>query len=154
MTKMRELIPPGTNFDFVGYRFYAVTASIVVILLGVISLAVRGVNYGIDFAGGTLVHVKFKEPVSINDIRSALENISAKDVTVQDFGGGGANEFIVRMLESDPELKRGLTQQISNTLTEKFNGKSEFEAILTAPSKGSAVYYVLKMTGVPYLRFS
>jgi hypothetical protein len=34
------------------------------------------------------------------------------------------------------------------------DGKSEFEAILTAPSKGSAVYYVLKMTGVPYLRFS
>jgi preprotein translocase subunit SecF len=129
MAKMRELIPPGTNFDFVGYRFYAVTASIVVILIGAISLAVRGVNYGIDFAGGTLVHVKFKEPVSINDIRSALENISAKDVTVQDFGGGGANEFIVRMLESDPELKRGLPQQISNTLTEKFKGKSEFEVL-------------------------
>ena len=48
MAKMLELIHPGTNFDFVGYRFYAVTASIIVILIGAISLAVRGVNYGID----------------------------------------------------------------------------------------------------------
>ncbi|MET0154149.1 MAG: protein translocase subunit SecF [Candidatus Binatia bacterium] len=129
MAAMLELIRPGTTFDFVGYRFYAVTASIVVILLGVISLAVRGVNYGIDFAGGTLVHVKFHQPVPINDIRSALESISAKDVTVQDFGGSGANEFIVRMLESDPELKRGLPQQISSALTEGFKGKSEFEVL-------------------------
>jgi preprotein translocase subunit SecF len=128
MATIREIIPAGTTFDFVGYRFYAVTASIIVILIGAISLAVRGVNYGIDFAGGTLVHVKFHQPVSINDIRSALERMSAKDVTVQDFGGS-ADEFIVRMLESDPELKRGLPQQVSSALTESFKGKSDFEVL-------------------------
>lgn len=126
---MFQLIRPGTSIDFVGYRFYAVTASLVVILLGVVSLFVRGVNYGIDFAGGTLVHVKFHQPVSINDIRSALDTISAKDVSVQDFGGGGSNEFIIRMLESDPELKVGLPQQISATLTERFKGKTDFEVL-------------------------
>ena len=126
---MFEIIKPGINIDFVGYRFYAVTASIVVIVLGILSLAVRGVNYGIDFAGGTLVHVKFQQPVAINDIRSALESIEAKDVTVQDFGGGSANEFIIRMLESDPELKRGLAQEIRNTLTTHFQGKSDFQVL-------------------------
>lgn len=144
---MFELIKPGTNLDFVGYRFYAVTASIIVILLGVVSLLVRGVNYGIDFAGGTLVHVKFHQAVSINDIRAALENISAKDVTVQDFGGGGSNEFIVRMLESDPELKRGLPQQISKTLSERFQGKSEFE-VLRIESVGPRVGKDLRQRAV------
>jgi preprotein translocase subunit SecF len=126
---MFELIKPGTNFDFVGYRFYAVTASFVVILLGVVSLWIRGVNYGIDFAGGTLLHVRFAKPVEINDIREALESIAAKDVMVQDFGGAGKQEFIIRMLESDPELKRGLTEQLSKALTERFQGKSDFEVL-------------------------
>ncbi len=59
---MFELIHPGTNFDFVGYRFYAVTASIVVISLGVVSLCSSAAsNYGIDFAGGTLVQVRFHQ---------------------------------------------------------------------------------------------
>jgi preprotein translocase subunit SecF len=126
---MFELIKPGTNIDFVGYRRYAVTASIVVILLGLLSLLVRGVNYGIDFAGGTLVHVKFHRSVSINDIRSALETISAKDVMVQDFGGADSSEFIVRMLESDPELKRGLAQEIETALTTRFEGHGDFEVL-------------------------
>ena len=144
---MFEIIRPGTTFDFVGYRFYAVTASIIVILLGVLSLALRGVNYGIDFAGGTLVHVKFHQAVSINDIREALERIEAKDVTVQDFGGSGSNEFIVRMLESDPELKRGLAQEISKTLGERFKGKSEFE-VLRVESVGPRVGKDLRQRAV------
>jgi preprotein translocase subunit SecF len=144
---MFELIKPGTNIDFVGYRFYAVSASIVVIMIGVVSLLVRGVNYGIDFAGGTLVQVKFAQPVSINDIRSAVESISAKDVTVQDFGTGRSNEFIVRMLESDPELKQGLPQQISNALAERLKGKSEFE-VLRVESVGPRVGKDLRQRAV------
>jgi len=135
---MFEFIKPGTTIDFIGYRYYAVTASVVLILLGLLALLVVGVNYGIDFAGGTLVHVKFHRPVGINDIRSALETMSAKHVTVQDFGGSNSNEFIVRMLESDPELKQGLAEQISNALAARFKGKSEFD-VLRVESVGPRV---------------
>jgi preprotein translocase subunit SecF len=105
------------------------------------------VNYGSDFAGGTLVQVKFSQPVSINDIRSAVESISAKDVTVQDFGTGRSNEFIVRMLESDPELKQGLPQQVSKALTERFKGKSDFE-VLRVESVGPRVGKDLRQRAV------
>lgn len=144
---MFELIKPGTTFDFVGYRFYAVTASIVVILLGLLSVTVRGINYGIDFAGGTLVHVKFHRAVSIGEIRGALDSISAKDITVQDFGASGSNEFIIRMVESDPELKRGLTQEVSATLGDRFKGKSEFE-VLRVESVGPRVGKDLRQKAV------
>jgi preprotein translocase subunit SecF len=144
---MFELIKPGTNFDFVGYRFYAVTASIIVIFLGLASVMVRGMNYGIDFAGGTLIHVKFHQPVSIAEIRGALETISAKDVSVQDFGATGSNEFIIRMVESDPELKQGLTQQISGALETGFKGKSQFE-VLRVESVGPRVGKDLRQKAV------
>jgi preprotein translocase subunit SecF len=135
---MFELIRPGTQIDFVGYRRYAVTGSIILIVVGLLSFLFHGVNYGIDFAGGTLVHVRFHSPVKINDIRSALETVSAKDVTVQDFGGSDSNEFIVRMLESDPELKRGLAEQIRKALEERFKGKSAFD-VLRVESVGPRV---------------
>ena len=144
---MFELIKPGTTFDFVGYRFYAVTASLVVIVLGLLSVMVRGMNYGIDFAGGTLVHVKFHQAASVGEIRGALESISAKDVTVQDFGASGSNEYIIRMVESDPELKQGLTQQVSAALAERFKGKSEFE-VLRVESVGPPVGKDLRQKAV------
>jgi len=135
---MLEIVKPGTTFDFVGYRFYALVGSLVLIALGLGSVLVRGLNYGIDFSGGTLVHVRFQKPVSIDDLRSALETIAEHDMSVQDFGDGSSNEFIIRMSESDPELKRGLPQQVSATLGEKFKGQSEFE-VLRVESVGPRV---------------
>lgn len=125
---MFELINPGTKFDFVGFRRYAIFGSLAVILVGMISMGTRGLNYGIDFAGGTMVHLRFQRPVEIGQVRSALENLSSGDVSVQDFGGA-ANEFLVRMPESDPELKRGLAQQVSSTLSEKLGDQTHFEVL-------------------------
>src|SRR5262249_56306374 len=56
-----------------------------------------GLNYGIDFAGGTLVQVRFAEPTSIGDVRSALSRPDLKEVVVQDVGGSG-REFQIRVL--------------------------------------------------------
>ncbi len=125
---MFELIKPGTTFDFVGVRGYAILGSLLLILVGMTSMALRGINYGIDFAGGTMVHLRFQKAVEIGEIRSALENLSTGDVSVQDFGGT-SNEFMVRMPEADPELKKGLTQQVSTALSEKFAGKAPFDVL-------------------------
>ena len=91
-----ELIKPGTNFDFVHLFKYAYTFSLVLIFIGLASLWYHGgPNYGVDFAGGIVVHVKFTQPTSIADIRQALEATDIANVTVQDFGQGG-NEFLIR----------------------------------------------------------
>jgi preprotein translocase subunit SecF len=116
---MFEVIRPGTKYDFVGGRTYAMIGSLVVIVLGMISIAVRGINWGIDFSGGTMVHLRFQQPVSIGDIRSALADLSTGGITVQDFGGA-SNEFMARMPESDPELKKGLAAKVTGALKERF----------------------------------
>lgn len=120
-----ELIRPGTNFDFVRFFKYSFGFSGVLLLLGLLSFWYRGgPNYGVDFAGGTVVHVKFSQPTSIADIRQALETTQVESVTVQDFGQGG-NEFLIRV----PIMQEGmenLSSKVQQGLTGKF-GEQAFE---------------------------
>ena len=134
---MIELIPPGLNIDFTRYYKLAIAGSILTLVLGLMLPLVRGVNYGIDFSGGTLVHLRFAKPVDIGDVRSAVSSLAAEDAGVQDFGGTG-NEFLVRLPESDPDLQKGLADQVRKGLEQHFGGKAEFE-ILRIESVGPRV---------------
>lgn len=134
---MIELIKPGTKIDFMRYFPYALVASWVVILIGVVSLVWQGPNYGVDFVGGTLVHVRFKDKAQITDIRAALQGVGGSELTVQDFGGG-SNEFLIRIPETDPQMKTGLSQQIQQALGRRFAGPAAFE-VLRVESVGPRV---------------
>ncbi len=82
-----ELIKPGTKIDFFRLAPWAIGISWALILIGIMSFVVRGgPNYGIDFAGGTMMHVRFSQKPAIGDIRQAMEPLGFGDVTIQDFG--------------------------------------------------------------------
>ena len=67
--------------------------SCALILLGFVSMFVRGgLNYGIDFTGGTLLDVRFSKPTSVADVRAALDRSDLRSVSVQEVGAGG-NQF-------------------------------------------------------------
>ncbi len=121
-----ELIKPGINFDFVGKMKVAFTVSMVVILISVISvIAHGGLNWGIDFAGGTVVQVKFAKDVNVDKIRSALDTIKLEEVTIQQFGAKADHEFLIRTAESAEDLK-GLSGRIDDSLAAAF-GKDGFD---------------------------
>ena len=67
-----ELIKPGIKIPFTKYRYIAVVLSSVVNLAVIIMLFVKGPILGVDFAGGTVVQLKFQQRASIEQIRSAL----------------------------------------------------------------------------------
>ena len=95
-----------------------------------ISLFVRGVNYGIDFAGGTLVQVKFT--AAGLDHRHPLragEHLREGRRPCRTSAADGANEFIVRMLESDPRAEAGTAAAGRQRPRERFKGKSDFEVL-------------------------
>jgi preprotein translocase subunit SecF len=122
-----ELIKPGTNFDFIRFRFVALVISWVLIAIGIISLIVRGgPNYGIDFSGGVMVHLRFKQAQPINEIRAALTSIQLGESSIQDFGSTGT-EFLVR-LPVEATQTSGVTENLTRALEEKF-GKENFEVL-------------------------
>ncbi len=82
------------KFDFVGKVGIFGGISLAIVLASLIYLVVHGVTYGIDFAGGTEMQVRFSQPVTIDQVRSIAEKQGLLNVGVQGFGG--ESEYIVR----------------------------------------------------------
>jgi len=114
-----QLIKPDINIDFIGKRKLAVMLSVAMILISLLSLIVRGgPNYGIDFAGGMLVQVKFESDTSAAAIKDALASIDMGQVSVQQFGDE-RNEFLLRTQTTSAELAN-LAQQVDQVLEQTF----------------------------------
>jgi preprotein translocase subunit SecF len=120
-----QLIKPGTNIPFTSYRKIAVILSTVVNLVVLLVLFIKGPNLGVDFAGGTMVHLKFQQRVTIPEIRQALEKANLGGAVIQDFGERDANEYLVRLEKAAVEIG-ALGDQVKKSLTEQF-GAGKFE---------------------------
>ena len=83
------------QIDFLGKRRFAAIFSGLLLVVTVVSLASQGLKLGIDFTGGTLVEVGYKQPVDLKIMRSALENAGFDDATIQHFGS--AREVLIRL---------------------------------------------------------
>jgi preprotein translocase subunit SecF len=120
-----ELIKPGLKIPFTRYRKTAIIVSTIVNLAVLIMLFTKGPNLGVDFAGGTMVHLKFQQNVTIPDVRQAFEKMDLGGSVIQDFGQPGANEYLVRLDKTSVEMGV-LGEQIKKVLSDQF-GADKFE---------------------------
>jgi preprotein translocase subunit SecF len=113
-----ELIRPGTQIDFIGKRKYAVWISTAAILLSLVSILLHGgLRYGVDFAGGLLIQIRFSKPLDIAEIRGAMETLGWKDAMVQNFGG--ENEFLIRVEKATDDIEKR-SSEIQAALQQRF----------------------------------
>lgn len=114
-----QLIKPDVNIDFIGKRNIAFAISVVLILVGMVSLIANGgPKYGVDFAGGTLVQLRFVDNTTAEQIKKVLVPDTLTSATVQQFGDE-ANEFLIRAKDSETNLK-GLRGKILHDLSEHY----------------------------------
>lgn len=140
-----EFIKPGTQIPFLQYRHRAFITSGLLILAVLILLFAKGPKLGVDFAGGTMVHLKFNQNVTIGEIRQALANSVAADSVVQDFGGGGSGEFLIR-LDTKPDQLGTVGREVRSGLSDQF-GADQFE-VRRVESVGPKVGKDLRRRGI------
>lgn len=130
-----ELIKPGINLDFVGKMKYAMALSAILIIIGIGSVIFHGgFNLGIDFAGGSIIQIKFTKNVSADQIRTAFKATKLESSMIQQFG---VNEFLIRTPESFSDQKV-LATNVEQPLTAAFNKDFEIRRVEVVGAKVSS----------------
>lgn len=152
-----EIIRPDINIDFVGLRYKALLISLVAILVGVAAYAWRGgLPMGVDFAGGTLIQIKFNKPTTPDEIRTALKDLASSS-SIQQIGAASDNEFLIRTELITTELQ-SLSHEVEERLMASYGqgqatvGRTE----MVGPKVGAdlrqkalfAVYYSLLLIAI------
>ena len=90
-----DIIKTDTRIDFMAKRRIALVFSAVLLLVSIGSLVTRGLNFGLDFTGGTLIEVAYPEAPALSDVRASLDEAGYENFTVQTFGT--ASDIVVRL---------------------------------------------------------
>ncbi len=93
--KLLKLVPDDTNIRFQRFRFIAMSVSILMILGSIGLVAWKGLNFGVDFAGGLMMEVRFEAPAKVDDLRVAVDSAGAGTGVIQAFGD--ANTVSIRL---------------------------------------------------------
>ena len=99
-------------------------ASIILIIISLLLLLIKGLNYGVDFKGGTLIEIRTNDKnISISDLRRSFNKMNLGDVTVKQFGS--ENDFIVKF-EKRNSNKSNFIEEIKNKLTNYIGDNYDF----------------------------
>src|SRR5271155_1743718 len=140
-----QLIPPDVNIDFVGKRYFFVALSTAINIAAICLLLLVGLNYGVDFAGGSVVQLKFDQPTSADRIRSALAPMALGEITVQEFGSAAENQYLVRF--EKVQNIGSLGKQLESALNQSY-GNSNHAQVLRVETVGAKVGRDLRIDGL------
>jgi preprotein translocase subunit SecF len=120
-----------TKYDFIRWWRTTTVLTIAFIVAGLIAMAIHGVNYSIEFTGGTLMQLRFKNDANIADIRTALRTGGVRGEELQSFGSN--REFTIRVQDEAGGLGAGAeseAQRIQKLLTQRY-GAEAFTVVRT-----------------------
>lgn len=148
-----KLVPHETNFDFFGVTKISIGVSSFLIIASIVAFFTMGLNFGIDFRGGTMIMVETQENVEVGEYRSLLDGLVDGDVTVTEISdpaaaiSGEANNVVMVRIEQigdDPAVQNDLIKVVKGALGDTYPGIK----FLQTDSVGAKVSGELVQAGV------
>lgn len=151
MFKPLHIIPHDTRIDFMRTHKIAFVLSVLMVVGSIVLLATKGLNYGIDFAGGILIEVRSDQPADLSKLRDQLGALNLGEISLQEFGS--PNDVLIRL----PRQNGGEpAQQVAITKVRESLGETwQYRRTETVGPKvgeelvqGAVLAFVLAMLGI------
>jgi preprotein translocase subunit SecF len=158
-----KLIPDNTKIDFIGQRYFAFAVTFIMIAGSIFLLATKGLNFGIDFTGGTLVEIEVKTQPDLGNLRENLNALNLGDISIQEFGK--PEHLLIRVPSQEgatPEQQAATIETVKSALTKEL-GEVDFRRVeFVGPQVGeelkekgiyAVVFAVLGIMAYVWFRF-
>ena len=109
-----ELFRIKNDIPFMSYGRLTTAISLVTFVLAVVFLATRGLNFGVDFTGGTIMEVNYPQAANLENVRKAVDSIGLKEATVQNFGS--SHDVLIRLPVKAGVSVSQLSEQVKTAL--------------------------------------
>ena len=132
--KRMKVLPIGTRildkvpaFDFMSKRKIALMGSALVLVIAIAAIGVRGLNFGIDFTGGTLIELGYQSDVELKDVRTALKEGGYGDAAAQSFGT--PRDVLVRIPPHEGVSNEKISNEVFELLSTVAGGKPDLRRV-------------------------
>jgi preprotein translocase subunit SecF len=122
--RLLKLVPDNTNIGFLRWRNIAVGLSVVMILASIVLVVVRGLNFGVDFAGGLMMEVRFEEESKVDQLRGTVNSAGAGNASIQTFGDAYTVSIRLPLPPGDEAAVQRVVAQVQDTIRAESPGAS------------------------------
>lgn len=133
-----ELFRVKQDIPFMSYGRLTTAISLITFILAIFFLATRGLNFGVDFTGGTMMEVNYPQAADLNKIRQAVDSIGLKDATVQNFGS--SRDVLIRLPVRAGITGSQLSEQMLASLKEADSSVQMSRVEFVGPQVGEELY--------------
>lgn len=130
-----RLIPDNTKIDFMGIRYFNMIISFLMLLVSIFFISTKGLNFGIDFKGGTIIEAKLQQAADLTPLYQTLEKLQLGEIHIQNID---SNNIMIKLGidENSDQIKN--ISKLKETLNDYFKGEIEYSKIdFVGPQVGS-----------------
>jgi len=134
--RLLKLVPDDTNVDFLRWRNVAMAFSMLLVAASIALIAVKGLNFGVDFVGGQVIRVHFAQPPSLDRLRTEVADYGLGDPSIQEFGSTREISIRLPLPAGGEEGANAAASKVRAALTRQYPGV-RIDAVDTVSGKVS-----------------